>query len=143
MATDRIIVHQAIAPGFLEDLKEIIARKPELDPPPSSLVSVALKVRLRDIISDALDSSECSESFGTRLNSENAASFNPMFLTGIPTTSKVWNMELFGPVAVISIVSGDEEAVNLANDTEYGLSAAVFTKDLRRGLTLAKQIKAG
>jgi aldehyde dehydrogenase (NAD+) len=51
--------------------------------------------------------------------------------------------ELFGPVAPILRAQGDEDALRMANDTEYGLSSAVVTRDLERGLLFAKQIEAG
>jgi len=51
--------------------------------------------------------------------------------------------ESFGPTVTLLSVSSDEEALKIANDTEYGLSGAVFTKDLTRGLSLAKRIESG
>ena len=55
----------------------------------------------------------------------------------------VFNTESFGPTVSLYTVASDEAAIELANDTDYGLSAAVYTEDLRRGLKLAKKIKSG
>jgi aldehyde dehydrogenase (NAD+) len=51
--------------------------------------------------------------------------------------------ELFGPIAPIIKVNGEEDALRVANDTEYGLSSAVFTRDLERGVRFARRIQAG
>jgi aldehyde dehydrogenase (NAD+) len=51
--------------------------------------------------------------------------------------------EMFGPVVSIIKVTGEEEALRVANDTEYGLSSAVFTRDVERGVRVALQVKAG
>ena len=51
--------------------------------------------------------------------------------------------ESFGPVKPVMRVNGDEEAIRVANDTEYGLSAAVFSRDIQRALNVAKRIESG
>ena len=51
--------------------------------------------------------------------------------------------ESFGPVVAITRARDDDHAVELANDSDYGLSASVFTRDIARGLAIAKQIKSG
>jgi acyl-CoA reductase-like NAD-dependent aldehyde dehydrogenase len=56
---------------------------------------------------------------------------------------ELWQQEIFGPVAAYIIVKSDEEAVEIANKTEYGLSAAVFTRDLRKAFAIAKQLESG
>jgi len=56
---------------------------------------------------------------------------------------KLFREESFGPVVAITRARDEAHAIELANDTEYGLSAAVFTKDTARGLRIAKQIKSG
>ena len=56
---------------------------------------------------------------------------------------KIYDQETFGPITTIVRVSGVEEAVRVANDTEYGLAAAVFGRDTHRALNVAMQIDAG
>jgi aldehyde dehydrogenase (NAD+) len=51
--------------------------------------------------------------------------------------------EMFGPVVSIIKVTGEEEAIRVANDTEYGLSSAVFSRNAERGVRVALQVKAG
>lgn len=64
-------------------------------------------------------------------------------LTGVNHSMSIMRDELFGPVAAVQAVSGDEEAVALMNDSEYGLSASVWTQDIERGLELLDEVEAG
>jgi acyl-CoA reductase-like NAD-dependent aldehyde dehydrogenase len=56
---------------------------------------------------------------------------------------RIYSEESFGPVVSVIPVDGDEEAVRVANDTEYGLAAAVFSRDVPRALEIAQQIESG
>ena len=67
----------------------------------------------------------------------------PTVLTGLPATSRVVREEIFGPVAALLPVDSYEQAVLSANDTAYGLTAAVFTRDLGRALAFAREVRAG
>ncbi|KAA8567390.1 hypothetical protein EYC84_010410 [Monilinia fructicola] len=69
--------------------------------------------------------------------------FTPMIIGDIKEDMPLWRDENFGPVVAYMIAKSDEEAIDMANDTEYGLSAAVFTQDLRKGFTIAKQLESG
>ena len=67
----------------------------------------------------------------------------PCILTDLPTDSKVWHTETFAPVINIRSFSSDEEALKLANDSLYGLSAGILSNNYRRALPLAKGIRCG
>ncbi len=67
----------------------------------------------------------------------------PTVLTGIDTTNAAYSTEFFGPVAAFYVVDTEAEAVELANDTPFGLGASVFTADTDRGRKVAAQIEAG
>jgi succinate-semialdehyde dehydrogenase/glutarate-semialdehyde dehydrogenase len=64
-------------------------------------------------------------------------------LTGVPPGSAILREEIFGPVAPIVSFSTEDEAVALANDTEYGLVAYVYTGDLARGLRVSERLDSG
>src|SRR6202022_136962 len=64
-------------------------------------------------------------------------------LADVTTEMPAARNEIFGPVAIILKVNGEEEAIRVANDTEYGLSSAVCTRNLARGVSVAKRIEAG
>jgi succinate-semialdehyde dehydrogenase / glutarate-semialdehyde dehydrogenase len=67
----------------------------------------------------------------------------PTVLEGVTSAMTCRDEETFGPVVSLYRVAGDDEAVWLANDTEYGLNASVWTRDLRRGRAIAARIRAG
>ncbi|MBY0402559.1 MAG: aldehyde dehydrogenase family protein, partial [Cyanobacteria bacterium] len=68
--------------------------------------------------------------------------FSPTVLTGVKPGMRAWDEEVFGPIAAITAFNTDEEAVQLANDTPYGLSAAVFGSP-NRATKLGELIQAG
>lgn len=67
----------------------------------------------------------------------------PVVITGVMKDMDVYYTESFGPTVSIFEVESEEEAVRIANDTEYGLAASVFTTDLAKGLRIAKKINSG
>ena len=69
--------------------------------------------------------------------------YPPTVLTGVPTDARMAREEIFGPVAPLTPFSTEEEAVRLANDTEFGLVSFVYTNDLRRALRVAEAIESG
>ena len=69
--------------------------------------------------------------------------YRPTVLTQVTTKSPAWTDEIFGPVAPITVVADDEEAIRLANGSSYGLVASIYTRSLGRGLAIADQLKTG
>ncbi len=67
----------------------------------------------------------------------------PTILTDITTDNPVHKTELFGPVAVVYKVSSVQEAIDLANDSQYGLGGSIYTADTERGYEIAKEIETG
>ena len=67
----------------------------------------------------------------------------PTVFTNVSTSSTIWREEIFGPVVVIKSFKDENEAVRLANDSTYGLGAAVFTTDLERAHRVAAEVEAG
>ena len=63
-------------------------------------------------------------------------------LDGVTSNMRVYEEESFGPAKPVIRVNGDDEAVRIANDTEYGLSAAVFSKDIQRAMDIADRIES-
>src|SRR4029078_8328442 len=64
-------------------------------------------------------------------------------LDGVTPAMSLYRYESFGPVVGIIRVADEEEAIRVANDSDYGLSAAVFTRDAARGLRVARRIRSG
>jgi succinate-semialdehyde dehydrogenase / glutarate-semialdehyde dehydrogenase len=71
------------------------------------------------------------------------AFYPPTVLAGVGPGMPAYEEELFGPVAALIAVDGEEEAIRVANDSIFGLGAAVFTRDLRRGEAVARRLEAG
>lgn len=69
--------------------------------------------------------------------------YKPTLLTNVTHEMEIMREETFGPIVAIMRVSSEAEAIRLANDSEYGLSASVWTKDIEKGIRIAKQIEAG
>lgn len=69
--------------------------------------------------------------------------FHPTVLASVPGDAQLLNDEIFGPVAPVVAVSDDEEALRLANDTEYGLAAYVYARDVTRGLRFCERLEVG
>jgi succinate-semialdehyde dehydrogenase/glutarate-semialdehyde dehydrogenase len=69
--------------------------------------------------------------------------YQPTVLTGVPGDAQLRHEEIFGPVAPISTFEVEEEAVNAANDTEYGLVAYVYTRDLDRAIRVSERLETG
>jgi acyl-CoA reductase-like NAD-dependent aldehyde dehydrogenase len=70
-------------------------------------------------------------------------SFVPMILRNANENIEIWKDEVFGPVVPFKMIQSDEEAIRVANDTEYGLSASIFSQDLRKAFSIAERLEAG
>ncbi|OIW26020.1 aldehyde dehydrogenase [Coniochaeta ligniaria NRRL 30616] len=143
MSTERILVHKKVRAAFEEKLKGAIDQifgggqdAPVLIHAPSvdknrklmrDAVSKGAKVVYGDV--------EAEESTGTRMR--------PIVISGVSTEMDIYQTESFGPTVSLFEIDTEEEALRIANDTEYGLTSAVFTEDLRRGLRFAKEIETG
>ena len=145
-SVERIYVDRAIHDRFVEALVaetakwtigHPIAEKPMI----GSVVHAGAAERIRGQIEQAVSAG------GKRLigaSTDLGAAYVPAeVLTGLDHSMSIMRDELFGPVAAVQAVSGDEEAIVLMNDSEYGLSASVWTQDIDRGLELLDEVEAG
>lgn len=112
------------------------------------VISSAAKSRIQSHIADALqkgavDVTPKNESFNFAQTASQGNFLAPIVLTNVNHSMVTMNEETFGPVMPIMKVSSDEEAVSLMNDTHYGLTASVWTKDIARGEELIEGIEAG
>jgi len=130
MSTERIIVVEAVADDFARRFAEKAASMPV--PAVGQQIDEAAEGSARALIEDALAQ-------GARTIASEPATV----IDGITPEMRLYRDESFGPVVGIIRVADEEEAIRVANDSEYGLSAAVFTRDAARGLRLARRIRSG
>lgn len=154
MATDRIIVHSSIASAFQATLKRFLSPTHGPSASPTTVISSTSQSRLQSLVSDALstgahllygnnDKNDDGKSLGVLQQGSAGGRFAPVVLGGIEENMVIWQEEVFGPVVGVMIAEDEDHAVKMANTTGYGLSAAVFTRDLRKGLALAKRLESG
>ncbi len=135
-AAKRIIVAEGIYDDFLDKFtKKVLEKADGLAP----LSSVAAADRLAEQVKRAVDNGANLVSNGDR----KGAFFPPGVLTGVTPDSPAYQEELFGPVATVYKVSSEDEAVELANDTPFGLGSYVYATDSEQAKRVADKIEAG
>ncbi|MBB3612408.1 aldehyde dehydrogenase [Rhizobium sp. BK602] len=143
MSTERIIVHQAIADEFVTRLAARASALPAGDPRGhvvlGSLISLEAARKMEELIADAQAKGAKLVAGGKRTGTVVEATL----LDHVTPQMRVYAEESFGPVKPIIRVANEDEAVRIANDTEYGLSAAVFSRDVQRALAVAGRIQSG
>ena len=145
MSTERIIVVDAVVDAFAEKFKAKVSSMAVGDPrdgttPLGAVVDAKTVAHCQSLIDDALAK-------GAQLLTGGETTQNVLMpahvVSGVTRDMKLFRDESFGPVVGVIRARDEAHAIELANDTEYGLSAAVFTRDTARGLRVARQIKSG
>jgi len=144
MSTERVIVVDAIADEFLEKFKAKVDQLAVGDPaegktPLGAVVHHKSVEHVEALIADAVGKG------ATRLCGQDADGvlMPANVISEVTPEMKIYNEESFGPVVAVIRAADEDEAINIANDSEYGLSSAVFTRDIARGLQVARRIKSG
>ncbi|TNE67794.1 MAG: aldehyde dehydrogenase [Alphaproteobacteria bacterium] len=144
MSTERIILVDAIADRFVEKMeakaKTLVAGDPRKAATPlGAVVDTNAVAHVLALIDDA-------KAHGARVltgGNADGVIMSATLVDGVNKSMRLYGEESFGPVTAIIRVKDEAEAIAVANDSEYGLSAAVFTRDVVRGLKVARQIKSG
>lgn len=150
MSSERILVHRDIKPQFIEAFRGAVEAIFGGDEPAPVLVVSAGVEKNKRLIGEAVKAGaevvhgdhekdevhpETKESSSTRMR--------PVIVDGVTKDMELFYTESFGPSVSVIEISSDDQAIEIANDTDYGLSAAVFTENLGRGLKIAKSIESG
>ena len=106
------------------------------------LIDEAQLKTVEDLVADAVAGGAKVLTGGSRIDGRGHF-FRPTVLGGVPSAARILREEVFGPVAPIVRFSGEEEAVRLANDTEFGLVAFVYTQSLDRAIRVAESVETG
>lgn len=143
----RFIVQKSVADEFNEKFVSEVEKKKVGDPmkKDTDVGPLAYKDQVSSIdvqVKDAI-SNNAQVLLGGKPMQGPGAYFSPTVLNRVNKSMKVVREEVFGPVAPILVVESEEEAINLANDSEFGLGASLWTRDLERGKRIATLIESG
>ncbi|MYL21721.1 aldehyde dehydrogenase family protein [Halobacillus litoralis] len=144
MSLNRIIVHESVHDTFVEQFKQKVESLKVGDPSEKDtavgpLINRDAVERIQEDLQKTLDQ-------GAEVLTGGEADGNvlqPTVLTGVTNEMPIANNEVFGPVASVIQVSSEEEAITVANGSPYGLSGSVFTRDVHRGVEVAKRVETG
>ena len=144
MSVEKLLVHEDIYQPFME---RFTARAANLKVGPTSdkdnvigpLINDKQAAKVKDQIDDAIAKGATAVVGGN----VNGRFVEPTVLTGVTPDMKVYREETFGPVVPVIPFRDDDEAVAIANDTEYGLSSGIITRNEYRGLAIAERLETG
>ncbi|MDF7776350.1 aldehyde dehydrogenase [Sphingomonas sp. AOB5] len=144
MSTERIIVVESVADAFVQKFAAKVSSMPVGDPregktPLGAVVDQKTVDHVKSLIDDAVSAGAVQVNGGAA----NGVLMPAHVIDKVTPGMKLFRDESFGPVVGVIRARDEAHAIELANDTEYGLSASVFTKDTARGLKVARQIKSG
>jgi benzaldehyde dehydrogenase (NAD) len=144
MATGRVLVQERIAEALTTRLVEKANHLPVGDPASGNvalgpLINQHQRDRVHAIVNQAISEGAKLQAGG----SYEGLFYKPTVLSGVRPSMRAFREEVFGPVANITTFATDDEAVALANDTEYGLSAGILSRSIGRAMAIADRLRTG
>ncbi|MGW3288026.1 aldehyde dehydrogenase family protein [Streptomyces sp. NPDC001002] len=144
MAANRVLVDRSIAEQFTEKFVAKVKTLKVGDPrDPGTVIGPVINSSQAEAISGVVEQAIAEGATALLHGTTTDNLVAPSVLADVPADSALLQQEVFGPVAFLITFDGEEEAVRLVNDTPYGLSGAVHTGDIERGVSFAKQIDTG
>jgi acyl-CoA reductase-like NAD-dependent aldehyde dehydrogenase len=142
-ARSRILVERTVYDRFLELLEPAVKAVKVEDPAGEDadmgpLISAKQRDAVASFVPDGADvafKGECPAGPGFW--------YPPTVLAGVPTTSRAFREEIFGPVVTVVAFQDEADAIRIANDTEYGLSGSIWSRDIGRALRVSRAVEAG
>ena len=146
-AANRFLVQKGIAPAFVQRFTEAMRAVKVGNGLDSGvglgpLINAAACNTVQELVDDAVGSGARVLTGGRKLDGRGYF-YPPTVLDRVPSGSRILTQEIFGPVAPVIEFETEEQGIELANATEYGLVSYLYTSDLRRGLRVAEQLEAG
>jgi acyl-CoA reductase-like NAD-dependent aldehyde dehydrogenase len=149
-AGERLLVHRDVREAFVEKLARLVTERVVLGDPFADgttlgpLNNAPVAEKMDEHVADAVERGASVITGGSRADGfPTALYWQPTILDGVPADARVATEETFGPVAPVVAIDSLEQAIELANASPYGLLAAIFTADLRRGLEFADRVRTG
>ncbi len=149
---ERVLVHESVADLFIREFGRAAGRLEIGDPRDpgtrfGSQVSLAHREKIESYVQLALEAGGDVVVGGERPSLgapwDDGAFYTPTVIDGLPSDARTAREEIFGPVVTVHRFSTDDEAIALANEVEYGLSASVWTSNLKRAHRMGEAIEAG
>lgn len=146
-SANRFLVHESVAEEFSALLAErmralVLGRGTEEGVTTGPLIDQAAREGVHELVEDAVGKG-AQVLVGGEPREGAGYFYEPTVLAGVPSGARVQTEEIFGPVAPVTSFSTDEQAVALANATEYGLSSYVFTRDVNRAFHVIEALEVG
>lgn len=146
-AANRIYVHSSVIEEFAAKLTERMAalkvgRGTEDGVDLGPLIDAKQRDKVKDLVDDAV-AQGAEVLTGGKVAEGNGYFYPPTVLTGVPKSARLQKEEIFGPVAPLTAFEDENEAVAMANDTDFGLVAYLFTRDISRALRVSEQLETG
>ncbi|GAA2272396.1 aldehyde dehydrogenase [Streptomyces ruber] len=144
MAANRILVDRSIEAEFTGKFVTKVGSLKVGDPrDPQTVIGPVINASQAEAVDGVVDQAVAEGATVLLRGTVTENLVGPSVLTGLPAGSALLRQEVFGPVAFLVPFDGEEEAVRIANDTPYGLSGAVHTGDVERGVRFARRIDTG
>ncbi|KAF5705789.1 aldehyde dehydrogenase [Fusarium globosum] len=143
MSTERILVHKNVKDEFERKLSATIEQVFSSKADAPVLVASAPVEKNKALIKDAISKGASLVHGNPDVEESSKTRMRPIVVRDVTTEMDIYKSESFGPTVSLMAIETEEEAIKIANDTEYGLSSAVFTSDLQRGLRIAREIETG
>jgi succinate-semialdehyde dehydrogenase/glutarate-semialdehyde dehydrogenase len=146
---ERVYVHEDVADAYLEGLVRETERLTVGDPRDwnveiGPMVSDDQAKIVNELVDDAIENGATKLTGGpTKVKGMKGSFIAPVVLTGVTHEMRIMKEEIFGPVLPVVTVDSEEQAIELANDSQFGLGASVWTKDRAKGERMAHQIQSG
>ena len=150
-STSRLIVHPDVAEELVDRIVKRVAEMVAGDPcDPATdvgpVIDAAAGVRIQSMVDAAVAEGATIACGGSRVQPEGCAGgtfFAPTVLTGVRPEHRIAREEVFGPVLAVLEVAGIDDAIDVVNSVEYGLSAAIYTSDINTALSAVDAIETG
>ncbi|KAK5653173.1 hypothetical protein OQA88_9272 [Cercophora sp. LCS_1] len=149
MSTERVLLHKSIAGVFKDKLLGKVRslksgnHLEDRDVSISGLFTPASATRVVGLIKDAVEGGATLLAGNLQITGPNKTIVTPHILEGVGANMDIAHKESFGPIMVLSEFETDEEAIALANSSDFSLCASVFSKNAMRALDVAKEIRTG